>query len=135
VSAASSHVRRRGAVRIALGGAAIATALACGDGSHIFEGRLFRPDRSCLASTSSIDVVEGDPPGDCGPICLAQPLADGGRAIYVATMCAPYPFAFDASGADLLCPPALASLERSDSCLTDGGSTNPLPPPADAGQD
>ena len=51
----------------------------------------------------------------------------------VSTMCAPYPFSFDASGTDPTCPAALAALERNDTCLVDGGSTNPLPPPDDAG--
>ena len=107
--------------------------LACGDPSHVFEGRLFVEDRQCLGTKASIDVVEGDRPSKtCGPTCLAHPQTDGGRAIYVSTMCAPYPFAFDASGADPACPAALAALERNDTCLVDGGSTRP-PPDVDAG--
>ena len=107
--------------------------LACGDPSHVYEGRLFVEHRGCLGTTASVDVVEGDPPGSCAPTCLAQPESDGGRAIYVSRMGAPYPFAFDASGSDPACPAALAALERNDTCLVDGGSTHPLPPPVDGG--
>ena len=107
----------------------------CGDPSHIFEGRLFLPQRGCLGTTSSVDVVEGERPGSCGPTCLTQPQSDGGRAIYAATMCGPYPVNFDASGADPLCPLALAALERNDTCLIDGGSSSPPAAPSDAGTD
>lgn len=102
-----------------------AIALACGEPSHVFEGRRFAPDRGCLGATEGLDVVTGDRPGACAPACLAQPLGDGGRAIYVATMCPPYPFAFDASGSDPRCLEVLAALERGDTCLADGGSTHP----------
>lgn len=107
--------------------------LACGEPSHVYDGRLFLEHRRCLGTTVSVDVVEGEPPGDCGPVCLAQPQRDGGRAIYVSRRCAPYPFGFDASGTDPACPEALAALERSDTCLVDGGSTSPPPPLGDAG--
>lgn len=110
-------------------------AASCGDPSHVFEGRLFVEGRECLGTTASVDVVEGDRPGDCGPICLSQPLADGGRALYVASMCGPFPYKFDSSGTDPKCPTALAAFARNDTCLLDGGSSNPLPPPADAGTD
>lgn len=123
---------RRLALLAALCAPALA-ALACGEPSHVFEGRLFLPHRGCLGTTSSVDVVDGEPPGDCGPTCLAQTLPDGGASIYVATMCPPYPFAFDVSGTDPRCPEALAALSRDDTCLVDGGSTHP--PPADAAAD
>jgi hypothetical protein len=110
-------------------------AFACGEPSHIFEGRLFVEERECLGTKSSVDVVEGDTPAECGPTCLAQPLADGGRSIYVATMCGPYPYGFDASGSDPLCPRALAALARNDTCFVDGGSSSPASTPADAASD
>lgn len=91
----------------------------------MFEGQLFVERRACLGTPSSIDVVDGERAGDCGPTCLVQLLADGGRTIYVSTMCAPYPFAVDASGTDPACSKALAALGRSDVCLLDGGSSNP----------
>jgi hypothetical protein len=109
------------------GAGALGVAVACGEPSHVFEGRHFRPEGECLERTSSVDVVEGERPGDCAPVCLAQPLAGGARAIYVATMCPPYPFSFDAGGADPLCSAALGALDRSAGCLADGGSSNPAP--------
>ncbi len=111
----------------------VAYALACGAPTHVYEGRLYVERRACLGTTASVDVVEGDRAGECGPTCLTQPEQDGGRAVYVATMCPPYPFGFDASGNDLACASALSALERNDTCLLDGGSSNP--PPADAGGD
>lgn len=106
---------------------------ACGDPSHVYEGRLYRDDRDCLGTPSSVDVVTGDDPGTCAPVCLVQRTFDGGRAYYVSTMCPPYPHGFDASGTDPVCPDALAAFERNDTCLVDGGTTNPLP--RDAGTD
>ncbi len=107
--------------------------ISCGDTSHIFQGRFYLRDRACLGTTSSIDVVEGDVPPSCPPACLAQPLADGGRSIYVSSMCAPYPYLFDASSSDPLCPPALDAWNRNDTCLSDGGSTHPASSDAEAG--
>lgn len=106
---------------------------ACGDGSHIYEGRLFTEDRACLGPTTSIDVVEGDRPGDCEAKCLVDSQSDGGRAVFVSRMCGPYPYGFDVSGTDPSCDDALAALARGDNCLDDGGSTAPLP--TDSGGD
>ncbi|HVH46109.1 MAG TPA: hypothetical protein VM925_27355 [Labilithrix sp.] len=88
----------------------VVDATACGDPSHVFEGRLFLEGRACLGTKASVDVVEGEKPGECGPTCLAHPHVDGGRSIYVSTMCSPYPFGFDAAGTDPACPSALAAL-------------------------
>lgn len=112
---------------------AASVALGCGEASHVFEGRLFVEGRQCLGTTSSVDVVAGERPGSCEPVCLVQPTGDGGRAIYVATMCGPYPPGFDATGKDAACTPALAALARGDTCLVDGGSSHPSP--RDAGSD
>ena len=111
---------------------------ACGkdDGTHVYEARLYVEARHCLGTTSSVDVISGDVPGQCDPICLRQTRADSGYAIYAATMCPPYPGPdFDKSGTDPLCPLALAALARGDTCLSDGGSTHPLPPHPEAGTD
>jgi hypothetical protein len=105
----------------------VGVAIACGTDSHLYQGRLFREERACLASTTALDVVEGDGVRICGPICLSQPHADGGRSIYVSSECGPFPYLFDASSSDPACGPALDALGRSDSCLSDGGSSNPLP--------
>ena len=83
-----------------------------------------------------MDVTSGDDPGTCGAICLLQRRAEGGRAVYVSTMCPPYPASeFDLSGKDPVCARALAALARNDTCLSDGGTTRPLPPVADASAD
>ena len=106
----------------------MAAVIACGDPSHIYEGRAFIDDRDCLGTTSSVDVVEGDKPVKiCAPVCLAHAHSDGGRTLYVSTMCAPYPFQYDASGGDPGCPAALAALGRDDTCNVDGKtSTHPI---------
>lgn len=105
------------------------------DGTHVYIGRFYLEKRGCLGTTSSLDVLEGDPTGECAPVCLIQRRADAERSVYVATMCPPYPAPvdFDTSGSDPVCPAALAALARNDTCATDGGSAHPLPPPpADA---
>lgn len=107
--------------------ASVVLALACGDRSHLFEGRFYVESRDCVGTTSSIDVVEGDSPARCNPTCLVQPPRSERPSIYVSTMCAPYPFGFESNGFDPRCPSAVAAFERNDTCLADGGSTNPLP--------
>lgn len=101
---------------------------ACGstDGSHAYTGRLFLESRRCLGTTSALDAVEGElPERECAPICLVQRRADADRAIYVSTMCAPYPFDYDTSGSDPACPAALEAHGRDDTCFSDGGSSKP----------
>ena len=113
---------------LAAGVACIIHLPSCGseDGAHTYVGRLYVANRDCLGTTSTIDVVPGDDPGDCPPICMVQPTAEAGKAVYVATMCAPYPQPdFDFSGKDPECPFALAALTRDDTCLSDGGATDP----------
>ena len=85
--------------------------------------------RDCLGNATTVDVVPGPNPGDCEPpVCMVQPLAEGGHSVFIATMCAPYPQPdFDFSGKDPDCPLALAALARGDFCLDDGGSQNPAP--------
>lgn len=123
----------RRAAFVSVGLAAIACMLhvsACkDDGTHVYVGRLFVEARDCLGTSSSLDVISGDDPGTCSPICLVQKRAEGGKSIYVATMCPPYPSGveFDTAGTDPACPKALAALTRGDTCLSDGGSTDPVP--------
>jgi hypothetical protein len=96
------------------------------DGDHIYVGQLYVEDRHCLGTPSSVDVVTGGDPGECPPLCLRQTRAEGGYAIYVSTMCAPYPAPdYDTTGSDPLCVGALEALARNDTCLSDGGSTDP----------
>jgi hypothetical protein len=113
--------------RLFLGSLLVAVAIACGDPSHIFEGREFVDARDCVGTTSIVDVVEGEKPVQiCAPICLSQGHPDGGRTLYVSTMCAPYPFQYDAAGTDPACPAALAAFGRDDTCNADGTSTHPI---------
>ena len=110
--------------------ACIVHASACkDDGTHVYVGRLYVEARDCLGTSSSVDVISGDDPGTCAPICLVQKRGEGGKAIYVATMCPPYPAGveFDTAGTDPACPKALAALSRGDTCLSDGGTTHPPP--------
>jgi hypothetical protein len=99
---------------------------ACGESSHVYEARLYDEARRCLATTSSVDVVTGDRPGTCAPTCFVQPLRDGGRSIYVSTMCGPYPFGFRVT-TEPPCDEAIAALSRDDTCKADGTSTHPQP--------
>lgn len=118
---------------LALFGVVALLAFACGDGSHIYFGRLFVEGRECLATESALDVVEGDEAvATCAPICLTQAV-DGGRATYVSNVCGPFPQGFDTSGQDPTCARAFEAQRRNDTCLSDGGSTRPLP--KDAGDD
>jgi hypothetical protein len=109
--------------------------VACSDEerSHVYGGRQYEPARGCLDGTTAIDVVEGPlPAAPCDPRCLvARPDDAGVRAIYVSTMCAPLPPAYDATGTAPECPAAVAAYVRNDTCLEDGGTTHPL----DAGVD
>jgi hypothetical protein len=128
--AARRPIRRVGAVALAaaLPIACILHAPACkNDGTHVYVGQLYVEARHCLGTGSAVDVVTGDDPGQCAPICIHQNRSVGGHAIYVATMCPPYPGPdFDTSGTDPLCTPALAALARGDTCFSDGGSSHPL---------
>lgn len=128
------NARRRASATLlvlAVGAPFALHASACGGGAHVYSGRLYLEARDCVTTESSLDVVEGEPTGTCEPLCLTQP-EDGGRSVYVATMCPPYPYGFDTSGQDPTCAAALAALARRDTCLSDGGSTSPLEP--DAGE-
>ena len=121
-----------------LGAAIGTTSLAACSGderAHVFSGRLYEVDRGCLDTVSSLDVVDGPlPTTPCAPICfVAAPDEDSGfRQVYVSTMCAPFPPAFDGTGVDPRCAPALDAYTRNTTCLDDGGISN-LPDAGDAG--
>ncbi len=131
-------MRRSRLVACAAGALTLACMLqatSCGDPTYILEGRFYLASRDCLGTTSTIDVVSGEEPGTCPPTCLVQKSYDGGRATYVTTMCGPYPFDLEASGADPTCAAAIAAFQRNDTCQTDGGSTAPAPRDAGAARD
>ncbi len=102
--------------------------------SYIFAGRLYEPGRGCVDTTTAIDVLDGTQAGVCTRACLLGPpdLDSGMPALYVSTMCPPYPRGFDAVTTPPDCAPALAAYDRNDTCQGDGGS---LHPPVDAGTD
>jgi hypothetical protein len=105
-------------------------ASACSEpASHVYVGRFFVEARRCLGTASSLEVVDGPDPGSCPPLCLVQKGHDASRAVYVSTMCGPYPLDFETTGADPACRAALDALARGDTCLSDGGTAHP---PADA---
>lgn len=105
------------------------SAWACTDNvSHLFVANGFDPARSCTLPSTAVDVVEGDDPGiGCAPVCLADPTEDGGITIYTSTMCTPYPQGIATDGTHPLCAAALAARARGDNCLSDGGTSNPVP--------
>ena len=53
--------------------------------------RAVRPGAQCLEPVSSIDIIAGNEPGSCGPVCILSLPEDGGQIAYVSTMCGPYP--------------------------------------------
>jgi hypothetical protein len=123
----------RGAAVLAL--VALVALAACKSAvSHIYMGEQWDPAKNCVQPQSSVDVVDGESASaTCSPTCLVAPAdQDGGRTIYVSTMCAPLPALFDATGTFPGCDRALAAFARGDVCLPDGGTSNPAP---DAGGD
>jgi hypothetical protein len=110
--------------------------LACGEGTYLFLGRRYAPDRDCLQTTTAVDVLSGSDPGDCATRCVSAPLGDGGadRDTYLTTMCPPLPHGIEPSD-DAVCARATAALARKDTCLADGGSTAPAPTRRDAATD
>ncbi|MFO0669636.1 MAG: hypothetical protein U0235_08430 [Polyangiaceae bacterium] len=123
--------------------AASALVLACSDPTYVFLGRRYAPERDCLATATSLDVLRGADPGDCPARCVSAPplpdaspdgnLAAAPRDVYVTVMCPPTPHGIEPIASDdPACVRALAALGRKDTCLGDGGSSAPLP---DAGPD
>ena len=92
--------------------------------AHIYSAALFDTGRACLNPYAAIDIVSG-PDGDsrCSPVCLV-----GNAAVYVSTVCPPYPdpVNWDTSGKSASCEGALAAFQRNDLCGSDGGSSNPI---------
>lgn len=123
----------------ALGVSALAMvgALACSEPSYSFLGRRYIPERDCLQSTVSIDVLRGKDPGNCPVRCVAvKGRNDAGQSIdvpFVTIMCPPDPYEVrpwvDRLYADRdegICTDALEAFERRANCLADGGSSSPV---------
>ena len=127
---AKAAARGAAALLALAAGACILHASGCkNDGTHVYLGQFYLEGRDCLGTPSALDVLEGEASGNCNAICLVQLRAEGGRTVYVSSMCPPLPPAveFDPSGTDPRCAAALAALARNDTCLSDGGSTAPPP--------
>lgn len=113
--------------------AAAAAAGACNSAdSHLYLGRRYDEARGCLESSSALDVVSGESASETCPASCLVGSADGGRTVYVSTMCEQYPVGFDRSGSDAVCAQAFRAAAQHDDCLPDGGSTHPTPPDAGA---
>lgn len=97
---------------------------------HSFLARRWDPARGCLDRSTVLDVVLGDA-GTCAPHCLVQ-RADAGAVTYITIECPPYLPGVDPTELDPTCTLAKDALARGDTCLSDGGQTNP---PPDAGAD
>jgi hypothetical protein len=130
--------RSTGRALVAMTVALVATKLSvagCSDvGSYIYSGEQYDPVLQCLEPVSSIDIIAGNAPGSCNPVCILSLPEDGGQIAYVSTMCPPYPvypYESDAS-TDPLCVAALEAFAR-DALCEDGGVV--LPPSEDSGVD
>lgn len=112
--------------------AAVLALASCDDVNvHILSGQLYQPQADCLEPSSGIDVVNGGSTGDnCDPQCLSIGEGDA-TAIYVTTMCPPYPLDYAVEAVDATagpgdpCTGAFAAFDSSDSScpenLGDGG--------------
>ena len=110
---------------------------ACDSGSfYAYVARIYDPQRDCLSDVEAVDIGNGSDPGlGCDPKCLVASDSDGGMVVYATTMCGPVPYGVDSTGTDPRCAKALAAVGRSDICLADGGSTDPLEAGPDAAPD
>lgn len=95
-----------------------------------FLARRWDPARGCLERSAVLDVVVTDA-GVCPRHCLVQ-RNEAGTTTYVTLECPPYVPGLDPTELDPTCKPAKDAFDRGDTCLADGGSTNPL---VDAGAD
>lgn len=58
---------------------------------HILTGQLYDAAKACVGESSGVDVAQGGSTGDnCNPACLTINSGDA-NAIYVTTVCPPYP--------------------------------------------
>lgn len=106
--------------------AAVALALAavgCDDApeSHVFVAAPFVPDAGCFGLSVSVAFVDtADASLDCAPVCLVAPATGGPLAVFVTTMCGPYPTGYDTSQSDATCQQALAAWPAEQAALAAG---------------
>jgi hypothetical protein len=112
------HLDPRGHRWLRLAALLGACAASCDDfGPRVYTAQLFRADPGCLEAFTPIGLVQAQDLGSaCDPVCLRL-----GDALYVSTVCAPYPAeaSLEAAGAED-CAAALAALTAEASC-EDGG--------------
>ena len=116
--------------------ALIAWAGACDDGaeSHVYVAAPYDASADCFGASTSlaqIDTPNGDL--DCAPTCLVVAETNGSNAIYVSTMCGPYPSAYNTSQTDPGCAPALAAWPAEQAALANGSSSCASPAEEDGG--
>lgn len=89
----------------------------CGDGTHAFLAQRYDPEKKCLAQVQALDVIAGEPPGDCSVVCLVRIATPSSpEEIYVSSMCPPYPPALETSGRGAACVEALDARARGVTC-------------------
>lgn len=102
----------------------LVTVFACTDDvvGHIFRGRKYDVDNGCLAVPTAVDVVEGADPGEGCPLgCLLRTEEDGGKSVYIATTCPPYPPDFARADETPICQDARLAATQKYFCSTDAG--------------
>jgi hypothetical protein len=97
--------------------------------SHVYVAAPYDAANGCFGASVSLAYVD-TPSGsfDCAPTCI---VFDG--AVYVSTMCGPYPSTSDPSQTDPDCPAALSAWPAEATALTNGGDSCASPADADGG--
>jgi hypothetical protein len=95
-----------------------AGAAACEDfGPRVYTAQLFQAEPGCLDAYAPIGLVQArDLGSECEPVCLRL-----GDALYVSTVCAPYPAEASIEADTEECGAALTALGAGASCEETGG--------------
>jgi len=101
-------------------------------GPRIYTARAYDPSARCLADYAPLGLVQaGDLGASCDPVCLQV-----GDALYVSTVCPPYPASASSLAADdPTCRAALAALAADASCSASDDASADAPLSIDAGVD
>jgi hypothetical protein len=116
------------ALVIAAAGAGVLGAVATGCDERpvrTFLARRWNPALGCLDRSTVLDVVVTDA-GTCPRHCLVQ-RGEAGTVTYITLECPPYLPGLDPTELDPTCKLAKDAFDRGDTCLPDGGQTNPPP--------
>jgi hypothetical protein len=127
-------VRRAGLRTAALLGAALAAAAAAcidPDASFVYTARPYDRAGMCLEPYVELELIPGAGGGDACTSPEAGPAGPGvaclvssSGALYVSTVCPPYPPDYDASGKDPACPAAIAALMNGVSCAASDAASD-----------